>query len=142
MDYRNLGSAGLKVSSLCFGLATFGGGGEFFKAWGSTGVDEAKRMVGLCLDAGINIFDTADVYSNGLSEEIFGQAIQGRRNELLISTKATFRFAKGPNDAGSSRYHLMQACEGSLKRLGTDYIDVYHMHGFDALTAIDEVLYT
>ena len=113
MDYRLLGGSGLKVSSLCFGLGTFGGGTEFFRAWGSTGVEEGKRLVGLCLDAGINVFDTADVYSNGLSEEIFGQAIQGRRHELLISTKATFPFGKGPNDVGSSRYHLIQACEGS-----------------------------
>jgi aryl-alcohol dehydrogenase-like predicted oxidoreductase len=142
MDYRLVGSAGLKVSSLCFGTGTLGGGTEFFKAWGSTGVEEARRLVGLCLDAGINLFDTADVYSDGLSEEVFGQAIQGRRHELLISSKATFRFGKGPNDAGSSRYHLIQACEGSLKRLGTDHIDIYHMHGFDALTPIDEVLYT
>ena len=142
MDYRLLGGSGLKVSSLCFGLGTFGGGTEFFRAWGSTGVEEGKRLVGLCLDAGINVFDTADVYSNGLSEEIFGQAIQGRRHELLISTKATFPFGKGPNDVGSSRYHLIQACEGSLKRLGTDYIDIYHMHTFDALTPVEEVLYT
>jgi aryl-alcohol dehydrogenase-like predicted oxidoreductase len=142
MDYRTLGSAGLKVSSLCFGTGTFGGGNEFFKAWGSAGVEEAKRLVGLCLDAGINVFDTADVYSDGLSEEIFGQAIQGRRDELLISTKATFRLGQGANDVGSSRYHLIRACEGSLKRLGTDRIDIYHMHGFDALTPIDEVLYT
>ena len=142
MEYRTLGSSGLKVSSLCLGTGTFGGGNEFFKAWGSTGVEEAKRLLGLCLDAGINIFDTADVYSNGLSEEVFAQAIQGRRHELLISTKATFRFGKGPNDVGSSRYHLIQACEGSLKRLGTDHIDIYHMHGFDALTPADEVLYT
>jgi aryl-alcohol dehydrogenase-like predicted oxidoreductase len=142
MDYRGLGSAGLRVSSLCFGLGTFGGGTEFFKAWGSTGVEEAKRLIGLCLDGGINVFDTADVYSKGLSEEIFGQAIQGKRHQLLISTKATFRFGKGPNDVGSSRYHLIQACEGSLKRLGTDYIDIYHMHAFDALTPVDEVLYT
>jgi len=141
MDYRNLGSAGLKVSSLCFGLGTFGGGNEFFKAWGSTDVEEAKRLVGLCLDSGINLFDTADVYSDGLSEQIFGQAMQGKRHELLISTKATFRFGKGPNDVGSSRYHLIQACEGSLKRLGTDFIDIYHMHAFDALTPVDEVLY-
>jgi aryl-alcohol dehydrogenase-like predicted oxidoreductase len=130
------------VSSLCFGLATFGGGSEFFKAWGSTGVKEAKRLVGLCLDAGINVFDTADVYSAGLSEEVFGQAIRGKRNDLLISTKATFRFGKGPNDVGSSRYHLIEACEGSLKRLGTDHIDIYHLHVFDALTPVDEVLYT
>jgi aryl-alcohol dehydrogenase-like predicted oxidoreductase len=142
MDYRTLGSAGLKVSSLCFGTGTFGGGNEFFKAWGSTGVEEGTRLVGLCLDAGINVFDTADIYSDGLAEEVFGQAIQGRRNELLISTKATFRFGKGPNDVGSSRYHLIRACEGSLKRLGTDYIDIYHMHRFDALTPVDEVLYS
>ena len=94
MEYRILGNSGLKVSSLCFGLVTFGGGNEFFKAWGSTGVEEGKRLVGVCLDAGINLFDTADVYSNGLSEEIFGQAMEGRRHELLISTKATFRFGK------------------------------------------------
>jgi len=132
----------LKVSSLCFGLVTFGGGNEFFKAWGSTGVEEGKRLVGLCLDAGINVFDTADIYSNGLSEEVFGHAIEGRRHELLISTKATLRFGKDANEVGSSRYHLIQACEGSLKRLGTDYIDIYHMHAFDALTPVDEVLYT
>jgi aryl-alcohol dehydrogenase-like predicted oxidoreductase len=142
LDYRTLGNAGLKVSSLCFGTATFGGGNQFFKAWGSTDVDEARRMIGLCLDAGINVFDTADIYSEGLSETILGKAIEGRRHELLISTKGTFRFGKGPNDVGSSRHHLIQACEGSLKRLGTDYIDIYHLHGFDAFTPVDEVLYT
>ena len=142
MEYRTLGGSGLKVSSLCFGLGTFGGGNEFFKAWGSTDVEEGKGLVGLCLDAGINLFDTADIYSDGLSEEVFGKAIEGLRHRLLISTKATFRFGKGPNDIGSSRYHLIQACEGSLKRLGTDYIDIYHMHGFDALTPVDEVLST
>ena len=142
MEYRLLGNTGLKVSSLCFGVATFGGGNDFFKAWGSSGVEEAKRLVGLCLDAGINLFDSADIYSDGLSEEVFGKAIGQRRNDLLISTKATFRLGKGPNDIGSSRYHLIRACEDSLRRLGTDHIDVYHMHGFDALTPIDEVLYT
>jgi aryl-alcohol dehydrogenase-like predicted oxidoreductase len=142
MEYRILGSAGLKVSSLCFGLATFGGGNEFFKAWGSTGVKEGRRLLGLCLDAGINVFDTADIYSNGLSEQVFGQAMRGKRDRLLISSKATFRLGKGPNDVGSSRYHLIEACEGSLKRLGTDRIDIYHMHGFDALTPVEEVLYT
>jgi aryl-alcohol dehydrogenase-like predicted oxidoreductase len=142
MDYRTLGSAGLKVSTLCFGTATFGGGNQFFKAWGSTDVEEARRMIGLCLDAGINVFDTADIYSEGLSETIFGKAIEGKRHELLISTKATFRLGKGPNDVGSSRHHLIEACENSLRRLGTDYIDIYHMHGFDALTPVDEVLYT
>ena len=142
MEYRILGSSGLKVSTLCFGLGTFGGGNEFFKAWGSTGVEEASRLVSVCLDAGITLFDTADVYSYGLSEDIFGQAIQGRRHDVLISTKATFRFANGPNDVGSSRHHLIEACEGSLTRLGTDYIDIYHMHAFDALTPVEEVLYT
>lgn len=142
MEYRLLGNTGIKVSSLCFGVATFGGGNDFFKAWGSSGVEEAKRLVGLCLDAGINLFDSADIYSDGLSEEVFGKAIGQRRNDLLISTKATFRLGKGPNDVGSSRYHLIRACEDSLRRLGTDHIDVYHMHGFDALTPIDEVLYT
>lgn len=142
MDYRLLGNSGLKISSLCFGTATFGGGTDFFKAWGSTGLEDAKRLISVCLDAGVNIFDTADVYSNGLSEEILGQAVQAKRNELLISTKTTFRFGNGPNDVGSSRYHLLKACEASLKRLRTDYIDVYHLHGFDALTPVDEVLYT
>lgn len=130
------------MSSLCFGTATFGGRNEFFKAWGSTGAEEGKRIVDLCLDAGINIFDTADVYSEGVSEEVFGAAIKGRRSELLISTKTTFRLGEGPNDVGSSRHHLIAACEASLRRLGTDYIDIYHMHGFDALTPVDEVLYT
>ncbi|MGE5645842.1 MAG: aldo/keto reductase [Acidobacteriota bacterium] len=142
MEYRLLGNSGLKVSSLSFGTGTFGGGNEFFKAWGSTGVDEARRLVSVCLDAGINFFDTADVYSNGLSEEILGEAAGSKRHELLISTKATFKMGDGPNDIGSSRYHLVAACEASLKRLGTDYIDVYHLHGFDALTPVDEVLYT
>jgi len=141
MEYRVLGSSGLKVSTLCFGLATFGGGSDFFKAWGSASDEEAKRIIGLCLDAGINVFDTADIYSNGLSEQVFAKAMQGRRNELLISSKATFRFGEGPNDVGSTRYHLLEACEGSLKRLGTDRIDIYHLHGFDALTPIEEVLY-
>jgi aryl-alcohol dehydrogenase-like predicted oxidoreductase len=142
MEYRLLGDSGFKVSAICFGTGTFGGGTEFFKAWGSTGVEEAKRLIGLCLDAGVNIFDTADIYSNGLSEEILGKAIQGKRNELLISTKATFRLGKGPNDVGSSRHHLLEACDASLRRLGVDHIDIYHMHGFDALTPVEETLYT
>jgi aryl-alcohol dehydrogenase-like predicted oxidoreductase len=142
MDYRLLGNSGLKVPSLCFGTATFGGGNEFFKAWGSTSGDEARRIVDVCLDAGLNFFDTADIYSDGLSETILGEAIKGRRGDVLISTKATFRLGKGPNDVGSSRHHLLVACEASLKRLGTDYIDVYHLHGFDALTPLEEVLST
>ena len=142
MEYRLLGGSGLKVSSLSFGAGTFGGGTEFFKAWGSTSGEEAKSIVGICLDAGINLFDTADIYSLGLSEEVLGKAIQGKRNDLLISTKASFRFGKGPNDIGSSRHHLIPSCEASLKRLGTDHIDIYHMHGFDASTPVDEVLNT
>jgi len=141
VEYRTLGNSGLKVSTLCFGLGTFGGGNEFFKAWGASTDEEAKRIVGLCLDAGINVFDTADIYSNGLSEQVFAKAMHGKRHQMLISSKATFRFGDGPNDVGSSRYHLIEACEGSLKRLGTDRIDIYHMHGFDAMTPIDEVLY-
>ena len=142
MEFRQLGRSGLKVPALSFGTGTFGGGTEFFRAWGSSDVAEATRLVSICLEAGVNLFDTADVYSNGLSEEILGKAIEGRRQDLLISTKATFRLGKGPNDLGSSRHHLIQACEASLQRLGTDYIDIYHLHGFDALTPIDEVLST
>ncbi len=127
---------------LCFGTATFGGSNEFFKAWGSTDVAEATRMVDLCLEAGVNLFDTADVYSQGMSEEILGQAIAGRRDKVLLSTKATFPMGDGPNDLGSGRHHLVHACESSLKRLGTDYIDIYHLHGFDAFTPIEETLDT
>ena len=142
MEYRLLGRSGLKVPVLCFGVATFGGGTEFFRAWGATDVEEAKRLIGLCIDAGVNFFDTADVYSRGLSEEILGKAIEGKRHDLLISTKATFPMGDGPNDKGSSRYHLVNAVEASLKRLGTDYIDIYHLHGFDALTPLEETLDT
>jgi aryl-alcohol dehydrogenase-like predicted oxidoreductase len=142
MEYRQLGHSGLKVSALSFGAATFGGSNEFFRAWGQTTVDEAKRLIDLCLDAGINLFDTADIYSDGASEEILGKAIAGQRHNLLISTKTTFRLGAGPNDVGSSRYHIMRACEASLRRLGTDYIDVYHMHGFDGLTTVEETLET
>jgi aryl-alcohol dehydrogenase-like predicted oxidoreductase len=142
MEFRRLGHSGLKVPVLCFGAATFGGDGEFFKAWGATDVAQATRMVDLCLEAGVNLFDTADVYSQGLSEEILGQAIAGRRDKVLISTKATFPMGDGPNDLGSSRQHLVHACEASLKRLATDYIDIYHLHGFDALTPVEETLDT
>ncbi len=140
MDYRLLGGTGLKVPSLSLGTATFGGGTEFFKAWGTTGVDAARRLVDIALDAGVNFFDTADVYSNGLSEEILGKAVAGRRDKLLISTKASFRLGDGQNDIGSSRHHLIAACEASLRRLNTDYIDVWYMHGFDALTPVEEVV--
>ncbi|RYU91790.1 aldo/keto reductase [Emticicia agri] len=142
MEYRQLGASGLNVSVLSFGTATFGGGTEFFKAWGSTQVEEATRLVDLCLEAGINLFDTADVYSQGLSEEILGKAIAGKRDQLLISTKATFTFGTGPNNQGSSRFHLLKQVEGSLKRLNTDYIDIYHMHGFDGVTPVEETLRT
>ncbi len=127
---------------LCFGTGTFGGNGEFFKAWGATDVKEATRLVDVCLDAGVNLFDTADIYSKGMSEEILGKAVAGRRDKVLLSTKATFPMGDGPNDLGSSRYHLIEACESSLKRLGTDYIDIYHLHGFDALTPVEETLDT
>src|SRR5579862_3252638 len=142
MEYRQLGHSGLKVSVLSFGAGTFGGGNEFFKAWGSSTGNEAERLVDLCLDAGVNLFDVADVYSEGLAEEVLGKAIAGKRNRSLISSKATFRFGAGPNDVGSSRYHLIESVNGSLKRLGVDHIDIYHMHGFDATTPIDETIET
>jgi aryl-alcohol dehydrogenase-like predicted oxidoreductase len=142
MEFRQLGHSGLKVPVLSFGTATFGGRGEFFKAWGSSDVTEATRLVDICLEAGINLFDTADVYSQGGSEDILGKAIAGRRESVLISTKATFTMGPGPNDVGSSRYHLIRACEASLRRLKTDYIDIYHLHGFDAVTPVEEVLKT
>src|SRR5579863_4306477 len=141
MEFRQLGHSGLQVPVLSFGAGTFGGGNEFFKAWGaSDDVAEATRLVDICLDAGVNLFDTADVYSRGLSEEILGKAIAGKRNRVLISTKATFAMGDGPNDLGSSRQHLIQACDASLRRLAIDHIDIYHMHAFDALTPIEETL--
>jgi aryl-alcohol dehydrogenase-like predicted oxidoreductase len=144
MEFRQLGRSGLKVPVLSFGTGTFGGGTEFFKAWGSSDVAEATQLVSICLEAGCNLFDTADVYSDGISEIILGKAIAGKREQVLISTKAMFRMGttSGPNDVGSSRYHLIAACEASLRRLGTDYIDIYHLHGFDALTPVEEVLST
>jgi aryl-alcohol dehydrogenase-like predicted oxidoreductase len=142
MEFRTLGRSGLKVPVLSFGTGTFGGGNEFFRAWGATDVAEATRLVDICMEAGVNLFDTADVYSDGLSETVLGKAVAGRRADVLISTKATFRMGPGPNDLGSSRHHLIRACEASLRRLGTDYIDIYHLHGFDALTPIEEVLST
>ncbi len=140
MEYRLLGGSGLKVPVFSFGAGTFGGGVEFFDAWGATGsIAEARRIVDICFEAGVTMFDTANVYSNGRSEEVLGKALDGRRDQALISTKATFRLGDGPNDVGSSRYHLRRSLEGSLKRLGTDYIDIYHLHAFDALTPIEEV---
>jgi aryl-alcohol dehydrogenase-like predicted oxidoreductase len=140
MEYRQLGRSGLKVPVLSFGTGTFGGRNEFFQRWGKTDVDEATRLADICLDAGVNVFDTADVYSEGASEEILGAALKGKRDRALISTKATFRNGEGANDVGSSRYHLIRACEGSLRRLQTDHIDLYFMHGFDAMTPVDETL--
>ncbi len=140
MEYRLLGRSGLKVPVLSLGTGTFGGVGEMFGRWGKTDVQEATRLVDICLESGMNFFDTADIYSAGASEEILGKAIAGRRDDVLVSTKATFSTGEGPNDKGSSRYHLIKAAEASLKRLGTDHIDVYFMHGFDALTPVEETL--
>jgi aryl-alcohol dehydrogenase-like predicted oxidoreductase len=142
MEYRFLGRSGLKVPVLSFGAATFGGGNEFFRAWGASDVADATRLLDICFDAGVNLFDTANAYSRGLSEEILGKALGNRRQQALISTKATFPMGDGPNDRGSSRYHLLRQCDDSLRRLGTDYIDIYHLHGFDAHTPIEEALYT
>lgn len=140
MDYRAVGASGLTVSALSMGTATFGGGSDFYRAWGQTDVAEATRLVDVALDAGVTMFDTADSYSSGLAEEILGKAIAGRRDRILISTKASFRTGPGPDDIGSSRRHLIPACEASLRRLGTDYIDLWSMHGFDSFTPVDETL--
>ncbi len=142
MEYRTLGRSGLKVPVLSFGTGTFGGKGAFFEKWGSSDVAEASALIDICLDAGVNFFDTANIYSRGASEEVLGGALKGRRDKALISTKASFTMGDGPNDKGSSRWHLLREVEGSLKRLGTDYIDVYFMHGFDALTPLEEILST
>lgn len=142
MDYRQLGASGLFVPELSFGTATFGGGNSFFKKWGETQVEEATRLVNICLDHGVNFFDTADIYSDGLSEEILGKALEGKRHQTIISTKATFPFGEGYNNQGSSRFHLLKQVEGSLRRLKTDYIDIFHMHGFDGNTPVEETLRT
>jgi aryl-alcohol dehydrogenase-like predicted oxidoreductase len=142
MEQRLLGGSGFSVPVLSFGTATFGGGNEFFKAWGATEVAEATRLVDVALAAGANLFDSADSYSGGLAEEILGKAIAGRQSRVLISTKASFRTGNGPNDFGSSRHHLISTCEGSLRRLGVDHIDLWQMHGFDAMTPIEETLRT
>lgn len=142
MEYRLLGGSGFQVPVLSLGTATFGGGSDFFRAWGNSDVAEATRLVDICLDAGVTLFDTADVYSRGLSEEILGEALKGRRDRVLISTKATFRMSDDPNDVGSSRFHLIRSCENSLRRLKTDTIDIYTLHGFDARTPLEETLST
>ncbi len=142
MEYRTLGRSGLKVPVLSFGTGTFGGQGEFFERWGASDVAEASKLVDICLEAGVNFFDTANIYSRGASEEVLGAALKGRRDQALIATKASFSMGDGPNDRGSSRWHLLREVEASLKRLQTDYIDVYFMHGFDALTPLEEILST
>jgi len=140
MEYRKLGASGFMVPALTFGTGTFGGGNEFFRAWGASDVAEATRLVDICLDAGLCMFDSADGYSNGMAEEILGQAIKGRRNDVIISTKGSFRRGPGPNQIGHTRYHLINAVDASLRRLGTDYIDLYQLHAFDALTPVEEAL--
>jgi aryl-alcohol dehydrogenase-like predicted oxidoreductase len=142
MEYRRLGASGLMVPALSFGAATFGGKGPFFSEWGNTAGQEARRLVDICLEAGVNFFDTADVYSDGASEEVLGEAIKGRRDQVLISTKSTLPMGDGPMDAGSSRGRLTKAIDASLKRLGTDYIDLFQLHAFDAGTPVEEVLST
>jgi aryl-alcohol dehydrogenase-like predicted oxidoreductase len=128
------------VPVLSFGTGTFGGKGEFFGAWGATDVSEASRLIDICLDAGLNFFDSADVYSGGVAEQVLGEALKGRRDKVLISTKATFRSGDGPNDVGSSRFHLIKTVEASLQRLQTDHIDLFQLHGFDAMTPVEETL--
>jgi aryl-alcohol dehydrogenase-like predicted oxidoreductase len=142
MEHRLLGGSGFKVPVLTFGTGTFGGRGALFSSWGNSDVSEAKRLIDICLEAGLTMFDSADVYSDGAAEEILGKAIAGRRDKVLISTKATFRAGPGPNDIGSSRFHLVRAVDAALRRLGTDYIDLFQLHGFDAQTPVEETLST
>ncbi len=142
MEYRRLGASGLKVPALSFGTGTFGGTGPLFGAWGNTDEKEARRLVDICLEAGVNLFDTADVYSDGASERVLGDAIRGRRSEVLISTKMALPTGDGPNDAGTSRGRLLRGVDEALKRLGTDHIDLLQLHAFDAATPIEEVLST
>src|SRR5919199_4368152 len=139
MQYRQLGASGLRVSVLTMGTMTFGGTGGFASV-GSTGVEEAGRQVDQCLDAGVNLIDTANVYSAGLSEEILGKVLEGRRDQVLVATKARMPMGDGPNDAGLSRHHLIRECEASLRRLGTDWIDLYQVHEWDGQTPLDETL--
>lgn len=139
MNYRQLGRSGLKVSVLTMGTMTFGGGGKFASV-GTSGVEEARAQIDLCLAAGINLIDTADVYSDGVSEEIVGEVLKGRRDEVLLATKVRFPMGSGPNDAGLSRHHIVSGCEASLRRLGTDYVDLYQLHEWDGLTPLEETL--
>jgi len=142
MEYRLLGRSGFKVPVLTFGTGTFGGKGDFFKAWGETDAKGAEHLIDICLDAGLTMFDSADIYSAGAAEEVLGAAIKGRRNRLLISTKYTFRHGEGANDVGSSRFAITRATDAALKRLGTDHIDLVQLHGFDAMTPPEETLET
>ncbi|MBZ9559542.1 MULTISPECIES: aldo/keto reductase [unclassified Modicisalibacter] len=142
MQYRQLGAAGLRVPVLSFGAGTFGGKGPLFSAWGDSGTEQARRMVDICLDAGVTLFDTADVYSDGASEEILGVAIKGRRDQLMISTKTGLPLGDGPDDWGVARGRLLRAVEASLRRLGTDYIDILQLHALDASTPVEELLST
>ena len=142
METRFLGRSGLKVSALGFGAGTFGGKGPLFSAWGNTDVTEARRMIDLSLDAGLTFFDTADVYSDGASESILGEALRGRRDRVILSSKTGLRLGEGANDAGTSRLRLLKAVDASLKRLGTDYLDLLQLHAFDAMTPIEETLAT
>jgi aryl-alcohol dehydrogenase-like predicted oxidoreductase len=142
MEYRNLGASGLRVPVLSFGAGTFGGSGPLFGAWGTTDATEARRLVDICLEAGVNLFDTADVYSAGASEEVLGQAIRGRRDAVLISTKTALPTGDGPGDWGTSRSRLVKSVEDALRRLGTDHIDLLQLHAFDASTPVEETLST
>jgi aryl-alcohol dehydrogenase-like predicted oxidoreductase len=142
MEYRYLGHSGFKVPALGFGAGTFGGKGPLFSAWGNTDIAEAKRLIDICLDVGVNLYDTADVYSDGASESILGAALKGRREQAIISTKITLRAGDGPNDIGASRHHLVGGVERALKRLGTDYIDLLQLHHFDAMTPVESVMST
>ena len=142
MDYRQLGSSGLRVPVLSFGTATFGGTGPLFSAWGRSDETEARRLVDVCLEAGVTLFDTADVYSNGASESVLGAAIKGRRDRVLISTKTGLPMGDGPQDWGASRSRLIRAVEDSLRRLGTDYVDLLQLHAFDASTPTEEMIGT
>ncbi len=142
MDYRQLGSSGLRVPALSFGTATFGGSGPLFGAWGHSDETEARRMVDICLDAGVTLFDTADVYSNGASETVLGAAIKGRRDQVLVSTKTGLPMGDGPGDWGTSRARLIRAVEASLRRLGTDHVDILQVHAYDASTPAEELMGT
>lgn len=139
MKYRTLGRSGLKISAISMGTFSFGGAGDFAMV-ASQGVKDARRLVDVCIDGGVNVFDTSNMYSLGRSEEILGEALEGKRDEVLISSKARMRIGDGPNDEGVSRYHLVRECERSLKRLRTDHIDIYFMHEWDGLTPLEEML--